>query len=143
MPRLLALLLLPALVAHARAADPPPGPVRVFVLAGQSNTEGHAVVDLTGKDYNGGKGTLSALLADPAKAKLVKHLKAPDGSWAVRDDVFVRYQREGRPLLAGPLRIGYSVYGDAHHFGPELQFGHVVGDHERGPVLLIKEVWVG
>jgi len=141
--RIACALVLLATVAPAWAADPPPGPVRVFILAGQSNMEGHAVVDLTGKDYNGGKGTLAALFADPAKAKLVKHLKAADGSWAVRDDVFVRYQREGRPLLAGPLRIGFSVYGDAHHYGPELQFGHVVGDHQKAPVLLIKAAWGG
>ncbi|HEX4612487.1 MAG TPA: sialate O-acetylesterase [Urbifossiella sp.] len=138
------LTLLAALSAPvARAADPPPGPVQVFILAGQSNMEGHAVVDLTGKDYNDGKGTLTALFADPAKAKLVKHLKAADGTWAVRDDVWVRYQREGRPLLAGPLAIGFSVYGDRHHFGPELQFGHVLGDHLPAPVLLIKAAWGG
>lgn len=141
--RLLACALALLAAAPARATDPPPGPVQVFVLAGQSNMEGHAVVDLTGKDYNGGKGTLAALLADPAKAKLIKHLKAADGKWAVRDDVWVRYQREGRPLLAGRLGIGFSVYGDAHHFGPELQFGHVVGDHLPGPVLLIKAAWGG
>ena len=39
----------------------PPKPVKVFVLAGQSNMEGQAVVDLDGKDYNDGKGTLNAL----------------------------------------------------------------------------------
>ena len=49
----------------ARAADPPK-PVKVFVLAGQSNMEGQAVADLGGKDYNDGKGTLKALLDDPA-----------------------------------------------------------------------------
>ena len=41
-------------------------PVKVFILAGQSNMEGQAVADLDGKDYNGGKGTLKALLNDPA-----------------------------------------------------------------------------
>ena len=69
-------------------------PVKVFILAGQSNMEGQAVVDLDGKDYNDGKGTLDALFNDPAKAKLVRHLKNDKGEWAVRDDVWVRYQRE-------------------------------------------------
>ena len=32
------------------------------------------------------------------------------------------------PLQAGPLAVGYTVYGDQHHFGPELEFGHVVGE---------------
>ena len=82
------------------AADPPK-PVKVFILAGQSNMEGQAVADLEGKDYNDGKGTLKALLNDPAKAPLVKHLRTEKGAWAVRDDVWVRYQREKLPLLAG------------------------------------------
>ena len=47
------------------AADPPK-PVKVFILAGQSNMEGQAVVDLEGKDYNDGKGTLASMFKGPA-----------------------------------------------------------------------------
>jgi hypothetical protein len=129
-------------IFSARAADPPK-PVKVFILAGQSNMEGQAVADLKGKDYNDGKGTLAALLADPAKAPLVRHLRAENGAWAVRDDVWVRYRREKQPLLAGPLSVGFAVYGGKHHFGPELQFGQVVGDHFTEQVLLIKTAWGG
>ncbi len=118
-------------------------PVKVFILAGQSNMEGQAVVDLSGKDYNGGKGTLAALMQDPIKGSMFKHLRQANGKWTERDDVFVRYQREGQPLLAGKLGLGYSVYGDVHHFGPELQFGHVIGDHFDNQVLLIKTAWGG
>jgi Carbohydrate esterase, sialic acid-specific acetylesterase len=139
--RILSVLLL-ACVAPALAADLSK-PVKVFILAGQSNMEGQAVVDLDGKDYNDGKGTLKALFNDPVKAKLFKHLKTEKGEWAVRDDVWVRYQREKQPLLAGPLAMGFSVYGDKHHFGPELQFGHVLGDHFENQVLLIKTAWGG
>ena len=117
--------------------------VKVFVLAGQSNMEGQAVVDLAGSDYNDGQGTLLALLNDPAKRDALRHLRDANGQWRVRDDVWVRYQREDAPLLAGRLAIGYSVYGDQHHFGPELQFGHVLGDHFQNPVLLIKTAWGG
>jgi hypothetical protein len=67
----------------------------------------------------------------------------PKGGWAVRDDVWVRYQREKQPLLAGPLTVGFTVYGDAHHFGPELQFGHVVADHLKTQILLVKTAWGG
>ena len=118
-------------------------PLKVFILAGQSNMEGQAVVDLTGKDYNDGKGTLAALLADPAKAAPFTHLRSADGKWTVRDDVWVRYQREQQPLLHGPLGIGFAVYGGSHHFGPELQFGHVVGNALDNPVLIIKTAWGG
>lgn len=118
-------------------------PLKVFILAGQSNMEGQAVSDLSGKDYNDGKGTLEFLLRDPKKAPLVKHLKTPEGKWTVRDDVWCRYKREDQPLLAGPLSMGFSVYGDQHHFGPELQFGHVLGNHFENQILLIKTAWGG
>ena len=127
----------------AIAADAPTKPLKVFILAGQSNMEGQAVVDLEGKDYNQGQGTLVTLMRDPAKAPIFKHLKDAQGKWTVRDDVWVRYQRERGPLLAGPLGLGFSVYGDSHHFGPELQFGHIVGDHFDNQVLLIKTAWGG
>lgn len=128
---------------RAFAETDPSKPVLVFVLAGQSNMEGQAVVDLEGKDYNDGKGTLKAVLADPDKAALFSHLKRGADGWAVRDDVWVRYQRETGPLLKGPLGVGFSVYGDRHHFGPELQFGHVVGDFCDNQVLLVKTAWGG
>src|SRR3954468_20908298 len=142
-PKFVRLLIFTAFgaVPCAAAADPPK--VKVFILAGQSNMEGQAVADLEGKDYNGGKGTLKALLNDPAKAPLVKHLRDDKGAWTVRDDVWVRYQREKRPLLAGPLGVGFSVYGGKPHFGPGLQFGHVVGEHFTEQVLLIKTAWGG
>ncbi len=119
------------------------GPIKVFILAGQSNMEGQAVVDLTGKDYNDGKGTLNAVLADPAKADRFRHLKDAQGKWRVRDDVWVRYQPENQPLRKGPLSVGFAVYNDKHHFGPELEFGQVVGDQFENQVLLIKTAWGG
>ena len=92
-------------------------------------------VDLAGKDYNDRWGTLTKLMEDPAKAAMFAHLKTPDGKWTVRDDVWVRFRRERGPLLAGPITLGFSGCGDAHHFGPELQFGH----HLRG--LMLRSGW--
>ena len=132
-------LLLAIFLAQLVSAEP----LKVFILAGQSNMEGQAVTDLSGKDYNEGKGTLASLMADPVKGSMFKHLKDADGKWTVREDVWVRYQREKQALLAGPLTCGFSVYGDSHHFGPELQFGHVVGNALSNQVLLIKTAWGG
>ncbi len=118
-------------------------PVKVFILAGQSNMEGQAVADLDGPDYNDGKGTLAFLLRDPGKAPRFAHLRDAHGNWTARDDVWIRYQREGAPLLHGPLTVGFSIYGDAHHFGPELEFGWVMGEFFTNQVLLIKTAWGG
>ncbi len=79
---------------------------------------GQAVVDLTGKDYNEGRGTLLSLWNDPAKRSQFAHLRNDDGTWRVRDDAFVRYQLEDGRLLKGPLGIGFTAYGGSHHFGP-------------------------
>jgi hypothetical protein len=132
----LLLSITPALTAQVK-------PLKVFILAGQSNMQGQAVVDLTGKDYNDGKGTLVMLYNDPVKAPIYKHLKTSDGKWATRDDVWVQYQRGDADLKAGLLGLGYSAYDDDHHFGMELQFGHVVGDGIKNQVLLIKTAWGG
>ena len=145
---LLAGLVLTVLLPAAGAWGKQPGkskkPVKVFILAGQSNMEGQAVVDLDHpKDYNGGRGTLAKLMQDPAKAPRFKHLKDKQGRWVVRDDVWVWYRAGGSRLKAGKLSIGYAVYSGKHHFGPELQLGHVIGDAMAEQVLLIKTAWGG
>lgn len=117
--------------------------VKVFILAGQSNMQGQGVVDLNDpKEYNGGKGMLEYVMIYSPLADEYAHLKNEDGDWVVRDDVFVRFQTRDE-LKFGGLTIGFTGYGGKHHIGPELQFGHVVGDAFDEPVLLIKTAWGG
>jgi hypothetical protein len=120
--------------------------VQVFILAGQSNMEGQGVVDMDHpRDYNGGKGTLNRVMANPKNAKRYAHLKDAEGHWTVRDDVFVRF-RNRQGVMAGGLSIGFTGYGsenNRHHIGPELQIGHQLGDTIGTPVLLIKTAWGG
>lgn len=120
-----------------------PVAVKVFILAGQSNMEGQAVVDLDGRDYNGGRGTLVQVLRDPELTRRFGHLRDEQGHWSERDDVRVSYQPENQPLKAGPLGMGFTVYGGKHHFGPELEIGQVLGQALDAPVLLIKTAWGG
>ena len=117
--------------------------VKVFVLAGQSNMEGQGVVDLDHpQHYNGGKGNLIWSLKHGQTKEKMTHLKDASGQWTVRDDVWVRYQTP-HELKVGQLGIGFAVYPGQHHIGPELQFGHVMGNHFDEPVLLIKTCWGG
>ncbi|MFO0798692.1 MAG: sialate O-acetylesterase [Gemmataceae bacterium] len=110
-------------------------PVKVFLLAGQSNMEGHGFVPADPK-RNGGRGSLEFLVKDAATADRYKHLVGPDGKWAVRDDVWVHYlDRKGK------LTAGFGVKED--RIGPELGFGQVVGDAYAEPVLLVKLCWGG
>jgi alpha-galactosidase len=123
-----------AAVGSGRAADPQK-PVKVFILAGQSNMEGHGIIKADPK-RNGGKGSLEHLVNDEATAAKFKHLRAKDGAWAERDDVWIHYlDRKGR------LTAGFGVKAD--RVGPELGFGNVIGDAFEEPVLLIKLAWGG
>lgn len=132
--RVLALVVMTlTLESAASAADP--RPIQVFILAGQSNMEGHGFVKADPK-RNGGKGSLEFLANDPATAERFKHLLGKNGAWATRDDVWIHYlERKGK------LTAGYGVNEDK--IGPELGFGHIVGDAREEPVLLIKLAWGG
>jgi hypothetical protein len=130
-----------ALLADTAVADPLP--VKVFILAGQSNMEGQATADLDGEHYNHGKGTLATLLRDPVHKDRLRHLTDDAGNWSVRGDVRVRFQPGEGPLRTGGLSVGFTAYEGRHHFGPELQFGHVLGDAIENDILLIKTAWGG
>ncbi len=111
--------------------------------------EGHGVVDLgddseAGKrDYNGGRGNLVQFLDAPANAAKWADLRGANGSFVARDDVVVSYLTEHGTQKAGALTVGYAVHDDAHHFGPELGIGRVLGARFIEPVLLIKTAWGG
>ena len=106
----------------ARAADAKK-PVKVFILAGQSNMEGKAKVAL-----------LERQIKDPKTKKEFEHLQK-DGKWIVRDDVWIKFlDRKGN------LTVGF---GSRDCIGPELEFGIAVGDRFDEQVLLIKTAWGG
>jgi len=127
-----ALLLAPLAMLHAAAA---PKPLKVFILAGQSNMEGQGVVKMD-PARNDGKGTLEFLVKDPATSDRFKHLVDAKGAWVVRSDVWIWYL--GRK---GGLTVGYGA--KAGLIGPELQFGNLMGDYFENQVLLIKLAWGG
>jgi alpha-galactosidase len=117
---------------HAAEA---PKPLKVFVLAGQSNMEGQGFIAADAK-RNDGKGSLEFLVKNPATAERFQHLVDKTGKWVVRDDVWIWYLDR-----QGPLTVGYGARED--RIGPELGFGHVVGDALDNHVLLIKCAWGG
>lgn len=140
---LAAAVLVAALGYGARAEEAAEEPIKVFILAGQSNMEGQGVVSRDHeKYYNGGKGNLVWSMKHSASAEQMKHLKDAGGEWAVRDDVQISFKARGT-VRKGGLTVGYTGYGGHSHIGPELQFGHVVGDAFDEPVLLIKTAWGG
>jgi len=104
--------------------------VKVFILAGQSNMEGHGQVR-----------SLPHLGNHPKYGHLLKKLKAPNGSWAVRDDVTISYKAPQRKKRSGGLTVGWG--SEKHELGPELMFGTIMGEKYDEHVLLIKTAWGG
>lgn len=129
---LLSCLILTVIPGVAGAEDKP---VKVFILAGQSNMEGHGFIKADPK-RNSGKGSLEYVAKDKATAAKFKHLIGKDGKWVIRNDVWIHYlDRKGK------LTAGFGVRDD--RIGPELGFGFVIGDAFDEPVLLIKLAWGG
>lgn len=113
-------------------------PLKVFILAGQSNMEGHA------ESF-----TFPAIAKDPKTADLYKQMVDADGKPVVCKDVWISYAYgdfPGNPVgrKAGKLTAGW---GSQHHnickIGPEFTFGITMQKHLGEPILLIKNAWGG
>ncbi len=120
-------------------ADTDNKPLRVFILAGQSNMEGHARIETF--DYIGD---------DPASAPLLKRMRGADGNPAVCDKVWISYYTgsgESNGEGFGKLTAGYGARQkpneDGGKIGPEFTFGLTLDEHLKEPVLIIKTAWGG
>ena len=129
-------------VAALHAANAPAKKLKVFILAGQSNMEGHARVETF--DYIGD---------DPATAPLLKQMRGADGKPTVCDHVWISYltgkfdgSANGEGI--GKLTAGFGARGanptqDGGKIGPEFTFGLTLDAALKEPVLIIKTAWGG
>jgi hypothetical protein len=131
-----ALLLLP-FCASAQSKK-----LKVFILAGQSNMEGHARVETI--DYIGD---------DPATAPLHKQMRGADGKPAIADHTWIsyltgHYEGNANGEGTGKLTAGYGARGsnptqDGGKIGPEFTYGLTMDSALEEPVLIIKTAWGG
>ena len=117
-------------------------PLKVFILAGQSNMEGHAAISTF--DYIG---------KDPLTAPILKEMRNPDGSPRVCDKVWMSYltgpydgSANGEGL--GKLTAGFGARAnqptqDGGKIGPEFTFGIYMEKELNEPILIIKTAWGG
>ncbi|MEY4566087.1 MAG: hypothetical protein RLY14_1057, partial [Planctomycetota bacterium] len=117
-------------------------PLKVFILAGQSNMEGHAEVSTF--DYIG---------KDPLTAPILKEMRNPDGTPRVCDRVWMSYltgpydgSANGEGL--GKLTAGFGARGNnptrnGSKIGPEFTFGIYLEKELAEPILIIKTAWGG
>lgn len=134
---LLCLAALSLACGHAAAAT-----LKVYILAGQSNMEGHAKIE-----------TFDYLGDDPATAPLLKQMRGPDGKPAVCENVWIsyltgRFDGSANGEGFGKLTAGYGARGDrptedGGKIGPEFTFGLTLDAALDEPVLIIKTAWGG
>lgn len=117
-------------------------PLKVFILAGQSNMEGHA--EIRTFDYIG---------KDPATAYLLQEMRNPDGTPRVCDNVWMsyltgHYDGSANGEGVGKLTAGFGARGDnptrpSNKIGPEFTFGIFMEKELKEPILIIKTAWGG
>jgi hypothetical protein len=117
-------------------------PLKVFILAGQSNMEGHAKVETF--DYIGD---------DPATAPLLKMMRGADGKPTVCEGAWISYltgHHEGNANGEGVGKVtaGFGARGDqptkdGGKIGPEFTFALTMDAAFAEPVLIIKTAWGG
>jgi hypothetical protein len=124
------------LILTAGTATATAKPLKVFILAGQSNMQGHAAVS-----------TFNSLADDPKTAPLLEEMRDKDGKPRVCDTVWITsvgglgdaYSdlREKK----GKLTAGFGAPSDK--IGPEFTFGITLEKRLGEPILLIKTAWGG
>jgi len=117
-----AALVIATLATHAAAK-----PLKVYILAGQSNMEGQGAIR-----------TFPAMGDDPNTAPLLKEMLDDDGKPVVCDKVWITYPAR---KAHGRLTAGFGASDD--RIGPEFTFGITVQKQRDEPILLIKTAWGG
>ena len=111
-------------------------PLKVFILAGQSNMQGHA--DLSTFDYVG---------KDPLTAPILAAMRDAEGKPRVCDKVWISSigcggnQYSDMLVKTGKLTAGFGASDTK--IGPEFTFGIYSEKMLKEPVLIIKTSWGG
>jgi len=128
-----ALAALPVLSAVAADAPSRPGrPLKVFILAGQSNMQGQAQVK-----------TFDAMGLDPKTAPILKEMRDADGNPRVCEKVWISSIGSADEERIGKLTAGYGSAGRGPKIGPEFTFGIYMEKLLDEPILIIKTAWGG
>lgn len=105
-------------------------PLRVFILAGQSNMQGHADVR-----------TIDGMRHNEAALPLLEKMRSADGVPVELDDVWISSVGSSEMPRVGKLTTGFGA--NESKIGPEFTFGITVAEQFDGPILIIKTAWGG
>jgi len=130
--RLLSALVLLSLLALSLPASAKP--LQIYILAGQSNMQGHAKVS-----------TFEHIGMDPATKPMLAEMMGADGKPKVCERVWISSIgcADGDVEQTGKLTAGFGAGQGGPKIGPEFTFGLYMQKFTDAPILLIKTSWGG
>ena len=120
--------LMPGIASQAAAK-----PLKVFILAGQSNMQGHVNVS-----------TFDSMAEDPKTASILKEMRNADGTPRVCEKVWISSigcAGDDTTEQKGKLTTGFGA--SPEEIGPEFTFGIYMEKLLGEPILIIKTSWGG
>ena len=117
-----------ALLAPVAAAKP----LKVFILSGQSNMQGHAQLS-----------TFDVIGLDPETAPMLAEMRNADGTPRVCEKVWISSIGSADDEQVGKLTAGFGAAQRGPKIGPEFTFGIYMQKFLDEPILIIKTAWGG
>jgi len=120
--------LMPGLASQAAAK-----PLKVYILAGQSNMQGHVNV-----------ATFDSMAGDPKTAPILKEMRGADGKPRVCQKVWISSigcAGDDATEQKGKVTTGFGA--STEEIGPEFTFGIYIEKALNEPILIIKTSWGG
>lgn len=108
-------------------------PLKVYILAGQSNMMGSAH-----------QSTFPAIGDDPKTAHLLNDILDQEGNPVVSEKAWVSYlfdRNQRDTVIHGKVKVGYGF--EEGRIGPEYAFGLYMDKALEEPILIIKTAWGG
>ncbi len=107
-------------------------PLKVFILAGQSNMQGHAHVR-----------TFDTMGMNPKAAPILQEMLGDDGTPRVCENVWISSIGCAEEEQVGKLSAGFGAKKRGPKIGPEFTFGIYAQKLLNEPILIIKTAWGG
>lgn len=104
-------------------------PLKVFLLVGQSNMQGHAHIR-----------TFEHIGMDPETSPLLSEMQDEEKQPRTCDEVWISYLSKSG-VKQGRLSVGFGASDEK--IGPEYTFGIYMQKHLNEPILMIKTAWGG
>ena len=108
--------------------------LRVFILAGQSNMQGHGTIS----DPENDPGSLNDVIQNDSRGEWSEIGEVND--WITLQNTYLYYEGDQNTIRTN-VTVGQGA--NSNLIGPELMFAHELDNFYYDPVLIIKTAWGG